>query len=74
MTLPPTENGPRGIWVISAKGRGSGPMSTTIEISDDLRARLENHLDEDETLEAFIAELLSMYETEGTFLQEGYSE
>lgn len=74
MTLPPTENGPRGIWDAGGNSRGSSPMSTTIEISDDLSARLENHLDEDETLEAFIAELLSMYETEGTFLQEGYSE
>ena len=49
-------------------------MPTTLEISDDLYARLERHLDEDETVEEFIAELVSMYETEGTFLQEGYSE
>lgn len=49
-------------------------MTYTLEISDDLRARLEQHLDEDETYEELIEELLSMYETEGTFLQEGYSE
>ncbi|MFB6354253.1 MAG: hypothetical protein ABEJ92_09225 [Halobacteriales archaeon] len=54
---------------------GSEPdMTHTIEISDDLRTRLEGHLDEDETIVEFIEELLSMYETEGTFLQEGYSE
>lgn len=49
-------------------------MSETIEISETLRERLEAHLEADETIEEFIAELLSMYETEGTFLQEGYSE
>jgi predicted CopG family antitoxin len=49
-------------------------MTHTIEISDDLRERIERHLEEDESHEEFIAELVSMYETEGTFLQEGYSE
>ncbi len=49
-------------------------MTHTIEISDELSERLERHLDEDETYEELIAELVSMYETEGTFLQEGYSE
>lgn len=49
-------------------------MTHTIEISDDLRTRLENHLDDDETIEEFIEELVNVYETEGTFLQEGYSE
>ncbi|WP_197409858.1 DUF7557 family protein [Haloferax profundi] len=49
-------------------------MTYTLEISDELRARLDGHLEEDETYEEFIDELLSMYETEGTFLQEGYSE
>lgn len=49
-------------------------MTYTLEISDDLKARLDEHLEEDESYEEFIAELLSMYETEGTFLQEGYSE
>ncbi|QIO24208.1 hypothetical protein [Haloarcula sp. JP-L23] len=46
----------------------------TIEIDDELKNRLASHLEEDETIEEFIEELLSMYETEGTFLQEGYSE
>ncbi|WP_428222020.1 DUF7557 family protein [Halorientalis brevis] len=49
-------------------------MTHTIEISDELRDRLDLQLEEDETYEELIAELLAMYETEGTFLQEGYSE
>jgi predicted transcriptional regulator len=49
-------------------------MTHTIEISDELRARLDGLLEEDETYEELIAELVSMYETEGAFLQEGYSE
>ncbi|MFC7027365.1 hypothetical protein ACFQJ5_06785 [Halomicroarcula sp. GCM10025324] len=49
-------------------------MTYTLEISDDLRERLETHLEDDETYEEFIVELVSMYETEGAFLQEGYSE
>jgi predicted CopG family antitoxin len=49
-------------------------MTYTLEISDDLRERLEGHLEEGESYEEFITELVSMYETEGVFLQEGYSE
>lgn len=49
-------------------------MSYTIDISDDLYDRLETHLEEDESVEEFIEELVSMYETEGVFIQEGYSE
>jgi predicted CopG family antitoxin len=49
-------------------------MRTTIEIDADLHERLQSHLEEGETVEDFIEELLSMYETEGAFLQEGYSE
>jgi len=49
-------------------------MPYTLEISDELRARLDDHLEEGETYEELIEELISMYETEGTFLQEGYSE
>lgn len=49
-------------------------MTETIEISDELRDRLGAHLEEGETYEEFIAELLTLYETEGAFLQEGYSE
>lgn len=49
-------------------------MTYTLEISEDLRRRLDDHLEEDETYEEFIEELVSVYETEGAFLQEGYSE
>ncbi|MFC7131626.1 MULTISPECIES: DUF7557 family protein [Salinibaculum] len=49
-------------------------MTHTLEISDELQQRLEDHLEEGETPEEFIEELVSMYETEGAFLQEGYSE
>ncbi|MFB6104990.1 MAG: hypothetical protein ABEJ57_07945 [Halobacteriaceae archaeon] len=49
-------------------------MTETIELSDDLKDRIETHLEEDETIEEFLEELVSMYETEGAFLQEGYSE
>jgi hypothetical protein len=53
---------------------GEPPMTYTIEISDELKTRLDSHLEEDESYEEFITELVSMYETGGTFLQEGYSE
>ncbi|MFB6075117.1 MAG: hypothetical protein ABEJ89_08900 [Haloarculaceae archaeon] len=49
-------------------------MTRTIELSDELYDRLDGHLEEDESPAEFIEELVSMYETEGTFLQEGYSE
>lgn len=53
---------------------GDPPMTHTLEISDDLKDRLDRHLEADESYEEFIEELVSMYETEGAFLQEGYSE
>lgn len=49
-------------------------MTYTLEISDDLRDRLDVHREEGQSHEELIAELLAMYETEGAFLQEGYSE
>lgn len=49
-------------------------MTYTLEISDELKERLDSHLEEGETHEEFIEELVSVYETEGAFLQEGYSE
>lgn len=58
-------------------GRVTGTLEAmphTLEISDELRERLDKHLEADESYEEFIEELVSMYETEGTFLQEGYSE
>jgi hypothetical protein len=49
-------------------------MTHTLEISDELKERMERHLEEDETLEEFVEELVSVYETEGSLLREGYSE
>jgi hypothetical protein len=49
-------------------------MTHTLEITDDLKDRIDSHLEDDETPEEFIEELVSMYESEGRFLQEGYSE
>lgn len=46
----------------------------TIDVDPELYNRLESHTEEDETVEEFIEELVSMYESEGRFLQEGYSE
>ncbi|QZP39755.1 DUF7557 family protein [Halobaculum magnesiiphilum] len=46
-------------------------MGTTVELSDDLVERIEGHLEEDETIEEFLEELISIYEQEGRFLQEG---
>lgn len=49
-------------------------MGTTIRIDQDLSERIERHREEGQTPEEFIEELLNMYETEGAFIQEGYSE
>lgn len=49
-------------------------MSQTIELDDDLSERIEGHLEDDESPEEFIEELITVYETDGAFLQEGYSE
>jgi hypothetical protein len=49
-------------------------MPREIELDDRLVERLERHLAEDQTIPEFVEELLAMYETEGAFLQEGYSE
>lgn len=49
-------------------------MPATIELGDETIDRIEGHLEEDETVEEFIEELLSVYETEGALLREGYSE
>ena len=48
-------------------------MSPTIEISEELKNRLDHHLDEDETYEEFLEDIVGHYETEGRFLREGYT-
>ena len=49
-------------------------MPHTIEISDEMKAQIDMYREEDETIAEFLEELLNIYETEGAFLQEGYSE
>lgn len=49
-------------------------MTATIEIPDELAERIEAHTEDDETVAELVEELLNMYETEGAFLREGYSE
>lgn len=46
-------------------------MGRTIELDDDLVERMEGHLEDDETIEELIEELVSIYEQEGRFLHEG---
>ncbi|WP_436923462.1 DUF7557 family protein [Halosimplex amylolyticum] len=46
-------------------------MSQTIELNDELVERLEGHLEEDETLEEFIEELVNIYEQEEFFSDPG---
>lgn len=46
-------------------------MPRTIEVNDELAERLEGHLEEDETLEEFIEELVNIYEQEGRFSDPG---
>ncbi|MFW6448398.1 MAG: DUF7557 family protein [Halobacteriota archaeon] len=48
-------------------------MAHTIEIDDDLHDRLSRHLEDDQSLDELIEELLSIYEST-RFVQEGYSE
>lgn len=46
-------------------------MANTIELSDDLVARLEAHAEEDQSIEELLEELVNIYEQEGRFLDEG---
>lgn len=48
-------------------------MTVYVEISDDLQERMETHLEEGQTYEELIEELVTIYEN-SRFLQEGYSE
>jgi predicted CopG family antitoxin len=49
-------------------------MGTTFEIDDDLQERLDVAREEGESYEELIEELVTIYENEGAFLREGYSE
>lgn len=46
-------------------------MPREIELGEDLVERLEDHLEEDETVEEFIEELVNIYEQEGRFSDPG---
>jgi len=46
-------------------------MVQTVELSDDLVERLENHRAEDESIEEFVEELVNIYEQEGRFSDSG---
>lgn len=46
-------------------------MAHSIELEDELVERLEGHLEEDETIEEFIEELVNIYEHEGRFTDQG---
>lgn len=43
----------------------------TVELDEELIERIESHLEDDETAAEFIEELVTIYEHEGRFLQEG---
>jgi len=47
-------------------------MESTVELSEELTARIEAHLSPGETPEEFVRELLNHYESEGNLLWEGY--
>jgi len=46
-------------------------MAHTIELEDELVERIETHLENDETIEEFLEELLTIYEQEGRFTDQG---
>jgi hypothetical protein len=46
-------------------------MAHVIELEDELVERLEGHLEEDETIEESIEALVSIYEQEGRFTDQG---
>lgn len=46
-------------------------MSKTIDLSDELAERLDEHRREDESMAEFIEELLNIYEQEGRFTDKG---
>ncbi|MCX2818099.1 hypothetical protein EGH25_01855 [Haladaptatus sp. F3-133] len=45
-----------------------------IELDPEILERIDGHLEEGETRQEFLDELIDIYESEGAFLQEGYSE
>lgn len=50
------------------------PTMPKIELDAETIERIDGHLEEGETRQEFLDELIDIYESEGAFLQEGYSE
>ncbi|MFB6087958.1 MAG: hypothetical protein ABEJ85_05505 [Haloarculaceae archaeon] len=46
-------------------------MAPTVELSEDVMERIEDHRKEDEPVDEFIEELLNIYEQEGRFTDKG---
>ena len=46
-------------------------MAQEIKLDDELLDRLEGHLEDDETIEELIEELVNIYEQEGRFTDQG---
>jgi hypothetical protein len=61
----------RSVPFISLERLGRG-MGVTIELDDELAERIDSHLEDDETYEEFVEELLNIYES-SRFVREGYS-
>jgi hypothetical protein len=59
-----------GVFAVAS----SPTMSPSIELREDLVDRIDRLRESDVSREEFIAELVSVYETEGSFMREGYSE
>lgn len=49
-------------------------MCPTIEVSEETRAQLDSHRENGESYDEIIQELVSIYEQQGAFSREGYSE
>jgi hypothetical protein len=47
-------------------------MAETAQLSEELTARIDQYLEDGETREEFVEELLNHYESEGNLLWEGY--
>lgn len=49
-------------------------MCPTIEVSEETIIELDNHREEDESYDDLLQELIGVYEQNGAFVREGYSE
>lgn len=49
-------------------------MSPTIEVSEETMRELDSHQEGDESYDELVQELVNIYEQQGAFTREGYSE